>query len=123
MQRAVRTLDVTVPLGPRRPVYPGDPPVAVAPLLIARGVQNKVLEAMAMARPVIASAAAFEGIRAQAGRDLLVADGAAATAGAIAEVLRGRHPGLGEAGRRAVMRGHDWSVTLGRLDPLLECMM
>src|SRR5690606_27432782 len=35
---------------------------AVAPLLLARGVQNKLLEAMAMARPVVASAAAAEGI-------------------------------------------------------------
>jgi len=35
---------------------------AVAPLRIARGVQNKVLEAMAMARPVVASTAAAEGI-------------------------------------------------------------
>ncbi len=36
--------------------------VVVAPLLLARGVQNKLLEAMAMARPVVASAAAAEGI-------------------------------------------------------------
>src|SRR3546814_6240106 len=36
--------------------------VVVAPLKLARGVQNKVLEAMAMARPVVASAAAAEGI-------------------------------------------------------------
>ena len=50
--------------------------VAVAPLRIARGIQNKVLEAMAMARPVVASPEAFEGVRATAGRDLLVADGA-----------------------------------------------
>jgi polysaccharide biosynthesis protein PslH len=92
---------------------------AVAPLLIARGVQNKLLEAMAMGRPVIASSPAFEGIRATPGRDLLVADGAAATARAIAEVLRGRHPALGAAGRLAMERGHDWSVTLRRLDALL----
>ena len=43
------------------------PPVAVAPLRIARGIQNKVLEAMAMARPVVASAEAFEGIDAEPG--------------------------------------------------------
>src|SRR3546814_16450299 len=41
--------------------------VVVAPLKLARGVQNKVLEAMAMARPVVASAAAAEG-RAEARR-------------------------------------------------------
>lgn len=92
---------------------------AVAPLLIARGVQNKLLEAMAMGRPVIASGPAAEGIRAMPGRDLLVVDGAAATAQAITEVLDGQHKGLGAAGRLAMERGHDWPVTLRRLDPLL----
>lgn len=90
---------------------------AVAPLHIARGIQNKVLEAMAMGRPVIASSPAFEGVRAQAGRDLLVADGAAATAEAVRSVLRGAHPGLGAAARSAMARTHDWAVTLRRLDP------
>ncbi|WP_135467483.1 TIGR03087 family PEP-CTERM/XrtA system glycosyltransferase [Crenalkalicoccus roseus] len=94
--------------------------VAVAPLRIARGIQNKVLEAMAMARPVVASPEAFEGVRAVAGRDLLVAEGAAQTAERVAEVLEGAHPALGRAGRAAVMASHDWAATLRRLDPLLE---
>lgn len=90
--------------------------VAVAPLHIARGIQNKVLEAMAMARPVVASPQAFEGVRATPGRDLLVADGAEETALRVAEVLAGAHPGLGAAARLAVMAGHDWSATLRALD-------
>ncbi|MFX4404606.1 glycosyltransferase, partial [Acinetobacter baumannii] len=45
----------------------GSADLVVAPLRIARGIQNKVLEAMAMARPVIASGAAAEGIVAQSG--------------------------------------------------------
>ncbi|WP_431282804.1 TIGR03087 family PEP-CTERM/XrtA system glycosyltransferase [Humitalea sp. 24SJ18S-53] len=93
--------------------------IAVAPLHIARGIQNKVLEAMAMARPVIASPQAFEGVRAQRGRDILVADGVDETVQAVMQVLRGAHPGLGQAGRDAVLAGHDWSVTLARLDALL----
>lgn len=48
--------------------------IVVAPLLIARGVQNKVLEAMAMARPVVLTPAAATGIDAQAGRDFVVAE-------------------------------------------------
>ncbi|MFQ3621960.1 MAG: TIGR03087 family PEP-CTERM/XrtA system glycosyltransferase [Acetobacteraceae bacterium] len=92
---------------------------AVAPLKIARGIQNKVLEAMAMARPVIASPQAFEGVRATPGRDLLVAGDAEATAAAVAAVLEGRHPGIGASGREAVRAGHDWSATLRRLDTLL----
>ena len=94
--------------------------VSVAPLLIARGIQNKVLEAMAMARPVVASPQAFEGVRAEPGRDLLVADGAEVTAARVREVLEGRHPGLGAAGRVAVAASHDWAATLRRLDPLFE---
>ena len=75
---------------------------------------------MALARPVVASPAAFEGVRAQPGRDLLVADGAEAWAATLRAVLLGQHPGIGAAGRIAVQRGHDWAATLRRLDPLLE---
>ena len=94
--------------------------VVVAPLRIARGIQNKVLEAMAMARPVVASPEAFQGVRATAGRDLLVADGAADTAEIIAQVIAGAHAGIGAAARRAVAEGHDWSRTLRRLDDIMD---
>jgi sugar transferase (PEP-CTERM/EpsH1 system associated) len=89
---------------------------AVAPLRIARGIQNKVLEAMAMARPVIASPQAFEGIRAEPGRDLLLAEDAEAMAVRVREVLAGGHPHLGAAARAAVQAGHDWAAALTRLD-------
>jgi sugar transferase (PEP-CTERM/EpsH1 system associated) len=90
----------------------------VAPLRIARGVQNKVLEAMAMARPVVTTPAAFEGIEARPGRDLLLAEDAPAMAARVAEVLEGRHPALGAAARRAVETAHQWPVTLQPLDRL-----
>jgi sugar transferase (PEP-CTERM/EpsH1 system associated) len=93
--------------------------VAVAPLRIARGIQNKVLEAMAMARPVVASPEAHEGVRAVAGRDLLVADGAEAMAAAVTQVLAGGMTGLGTAARAAVLAGYDWNATLARLDDIL----
>ncbi|TMJ19061.1 MAG: TIGR03087 family PEP-CTERM/XrtA system glycosyltransferase [Alphaproteobacteria bacterium] len=90
--------------------------VVVAPLKLARGIQNKVLEAMAMARPVVASPAAFEGIEAEPGRHLLVADGAAATAAAVRRLLEA--PGaLGAAARDHVERHYRWSA---RLAPLAE---
>lgn len=93
--------------------------VAVAPLRIARGIQNKVLEAMAMARPVVASPEAYEGVRAVAGRDLLVAGGAEAMARAVQQVLTGEMPRLGTAARAAMLAGHDWKATLARLDDIL----
>ncbi len=94
--------------------------VIVCPLRIARGIQNKVLEGMAMGRPVVASPAAFEGVRAERDRDLLMAEGAAGLADAICAVLDGRHPGLGQAGRQAMERGYAWDAVLARLDDYLK---
>ena len=48
--------------------------VVAAPLRIARGIQNKVLEAMAMGIPVVATPQAFEGIEAEPGRDLILGE-------------------------------------------------
>ena len=93
--------------------------VVVTPLRIARGIQNKLLEAMAMGRPVVASPEAFEGVRAEPGRDLLVADGAAATRDAILAVLDGAHPQMGLHARHAVERSYGWPASLARLDALL----
>jgi len=90
----------------------------VAPLRIARGIQNKVLEAMAMAAAVVATPEAFSGIRAQAGRDLLVAGTEAGFADSVADVLAGRHPGLGAAARQAMQAGYDWETTLSALETL-----
>lgn len=90
--------------------------VVVAPLKLARGIQNKVLEAMAMAKPVVASPAAFEGIEAQPGRDLLVAGDAAAMAGAVNRLLEA--PGtIGAAARRHMQHHYRWEA---RLAPLAE---
>ena len=88
----------------------------VCPLRIARGIQNKVLEGMAMGRPVIASPPAFEGVRAQAGRDLLVADGAEAFVTRVDSVLDGAHAGLGVAAREAMERHYAWDAVLAKLD-------
>jgi glycosyltransferase involved in cell wall biosynthesis len=91
----------------------------VAPLRIARGIQNKVLEAMAMAKPVIASPAAFEGIEAEAGRELVVADGGPAMADAIRALLADPQAAaeMGWAARRRVERSYGWEE---RLAPLAE---
>ncbi len=92
----------------------------IAPLRIARGIQNKLLEAMAMARPVVATPEAFEGVQAAPGRDILLASGVDETVQKIAEVLDGRHPEMGRAARRTVESAHQWSVTLRPLDRLFS---
>ena len=94
--------------------------LVVAPLRIARGIQNKVLEAMAMARPVLATPQAFAGLHAAPGQDLLVGADAAALGALAAEVLEGRHDALGAAARAAVERRYAWAATLAGLDALFE---
>jgi polysaccharide biosynthesis protein PslH len=95
--------------------------IVVAPLAIARGIQNKVLEAMAMGRPVVASTPAFTGIDAEPGRDLIVADGAAAQAEAVLALLADpdRAAALGKAGRKRMEQGYSWDA---RLAPLASMM-
>ncbi len=91
---------------------------AVAPLRIARGVQNKVLEAMAMARTVVATPQAAEGIRAEAGRDYQLARDEAGFAAAVIAALResATHP----AARECVLRHYDWTRNVAVIDPLLD---
>jgi sugar transferase (PEP-CTERM/EpsH1 system associated) len=103
--------------------YVGHADVSVSPLRVARGVQNKVLQAMAMGKPVVASPQAFEGIRAVAGQDLLVADGAAGTVAAVKSVLRGEHPGLGARARAAMEAGYAWSGSLAKLDTWVKASL
>ena len=92
--------------------------VVVAPLRIARGTQNKILEAMAMARPVVATPEGFEGLRAIPGRDLLIAKTPDAIAQSIIDILDNRHPHLASAARRAVEDNHQWTRTLQALDAI-----
>lgn len=91
---------------------------AVAPLRIARGVQNKVLEAMAMARPVVASAQAAEGIRAEAGRDFIQAQGEAEFAHAV--VARLQSTTSAAPARDCILAHYDWTRNLGVIDTLFE---
>lgn len=91
---------------------------AVAPLRIARGVQNKVLEAMAMARPVVASTQAAEGIRAEAGRDYLLARDEAEFAAAVIAALRA--PSSRAAARDCILANYDWARNLAAVDALLD---
>ena len=96
--------------------------VSVAPIRIARGIQNKILEAMAMQKPVVATPQAFEGIQAQPGRDLLVAGTASAFTDAVSDFLSNpdRRARIAENGRRFVEARHDWNHLLEGLAELLQ---
>jgi sugar transferase (PEP-CTERM/EpsH1 system associated) len=94
--------------------------LAVAPLRMARGVQNKVLEAMAMAKPVLASPQAAEGIEANLGSELLVAgDEAAFVRQAIRLLEHDDVAAIGAAARARVLASYAWKTSLSRFEQLL----
>lgn len=90
----------------------------VAPLRLARGIQNKILEAMAMGRPVVAASSCVQAIAAQEGRELL----AAQTAEDYAERLSGllaspaEAAAIGAAGRARVLADYSWQAQLAGID-------
>jgi sugar transferase (PEP-CTERM/EpsH1 system associated) len=91
----------------------------VAPLHIARGVQNKVLEAMAMGKAVVATQAACEGISAEAGTELVLAEGPEAFAAAVCSLLSGDAGHIAQAARARVEADYRWTGNLQTLDRFL----
>lgn len=97
--------------------------LAVAPLRIARGIQNKVLEAMAMGKPVLASPAAMEGIHIDTNLDTWVAVEPEDWAGAALAMLRDEAtPAWSAVNRAFIERRYGWDRSLSRLDGLLEAV-
>jgi sugar transferase (PEP-CTERM/EpsH1 system associated) len=96
--------------------------VAVAPLRIARGVQNKVLEAMAMGLPVVGTTCATQGVEGRDGRDHLVRDDAIGFADAVVGLLEEPASAreLGLRARRFVEENYDWEFVFAPLDDILE---
>jgi sugar transferase (PEP-CTERM/EpsH1 system associated) len=95
--------------------------VVVAPLKIARGIQNKVLEAMAMARPVVASAGAFDGIEAEPERHLFVGASPEEQAAHVLRLLEDRAgaEAMGAEARRQMELRYRWEARLAPLAALL----
>ncbi len=95
--------------------------VVVAPLRIARGIQNKVLEAMAMAKAVVLSPAAAEGIDAKDGEHFRVAANVAAEAVQVCDLLANTHAAqrLGISARLHVISRYGWAQQLAMLDDLM----
>jgi glycosyltransferase involved in cell wall biosynthesis len=89
----------------------------VCPLLLARGIQNKVLEAMASQRPVVASPAALEGIDAVEGEEILRAERPEEWIEALTELLQDPAAAsrLAERGRRRVEADYTWQARMQTL--------
>jgi sugar transferase (PEP-CTERM/EpsH1 system associated) len=102
-------------------VYLAHASAAVAPLQIARGVQNKVLEAMAARCPVVVSQAALTGIDAEDGTHLLCAETPAEWVAACTSLAQDRERArrIGAAARDLMLRNHAWESQFARLDEML----
>ncbi len=95
--------------------------LVVAPLRVARGIQNKVLEAMAMATPIVATPEAVTGISGRHDETYLVADNAAETAVHIHSLLNDddKAARIGAAARALIVDRYRWPTQLQRLDRAL----
>ncbi|HXV98217.1 MAG TPA: glycosyltransferase [Anaerolineae bacterium] len=95
---------------------------AISPMRYGVGIQNKVLEAMAMATPVISTPQAVSALQVQAGQEALVAGAPEAMAQAVVSLLT--DPALrqrtGQAGRRYVETHHDWRLAAAKLETLYQ---
>jgi sugar transferase (PEP-CTERM/EpsH1 system associated) len=94
----------------------------VATLNIARGTQNKILEAMAMGIPVVSSTAAAKGVDARPGDDLIVEDTPERVAAALLRLMRSsdERARLSASGRARVLTAHAWPQSMRKLDSLID---
>jgi sugar transferase (PEP-CTERM/EpsH1 system associated) len=92
----------------------------IAPMRIARGIQNKVLEGMAMAKSVVVTPAALQGLEAVPGRDLVTAQTDTDFAARVLEVISTGAAQRGAAARKYVLTHHDWRENLHVLDDLMS---
>jgi glycosyltransferase involved in cell wall biosynthesis len=95
--------------------------IVVVPLRIARGIQNKVLEALAVGKPVMASRQALEGLDVVAGRHVYQADTAEEWLNGVRFLFQDRTERcrLGSAGRKFIMDHHQWDECLQPFAKLL----
>jgi glycosyltransferase involved in cell wall biosynthesis len=102
--------------------YLGRASVVVVPLRIAQGIQNKILEAMAMGIPVVATPQAFEGIEAEPGVDLILGESPEKFAMAVIKLVKevSLRKSLGENARKVIEKNYCWSKNLSKLDALLD---
>lgn len=96
--------------------------VIIAPLRIGGGTRLKILEAMAMGKPVVSTRIGAEGIDVTDGQDILLADSAGEFAARVRQVLDdpvlARQ--LGGAARRLIEQRYDWQASVQRVEQLYQ---
>jgi polysaccharide biosynthesis protein PslH len=94
--------------------------IAVCPVTVKVGIQNKILEAMAMGLPVVSTRQGIEGLNVRPGRDLLVGENPAEFAVLVCRLLDNdlAREELGVAGRRFVEANHRWDAASTQMEDL-----
>lgn len=96
--------------------------VCVIPLRIARGIQNKVLEAMAMGKAVVSTSEAAEGLKIDMEKDISIQNTAESFASNVVALLKDKEKSkqLGLNARLVMEKNYSWESNLSLLDSLLE---
>jgi glycosyltransferase involved in cell wall biosynthesis len=96
--------------------------VFVCPMRMGAGIKNKILQAWAMARPVVATRVAAGGLRVAPGENIVVADGARALGADIVRLLSDevRRRQIGKLGRETVLAHYTWSRQAARMEHVLR---
>jgi glycosyltransferase involved in cell wall biosynthesis len=92
----------------------------VCPMIMGSGIKNKVLEALAMTRPVVATTMGVEALEVSSGHELMIADTAEAFAAATLALLRdaAARRRMGAAGRELVLRRYTWDACAASYDAI-----
>jgi len=95
--------------------------ICIAPLHMGRGVQNKVLEAMAMSKAIVSTSRANAGIQGQPDQHLLIADNIEEFGNAISDLLSNpeKRSLLAQNARQFVVENYDWDTNMSELERLL----
>jgi sugar transferase (PEP-CTERM/EpsH1 system associated) len=102
--------------------YLSDATLTVAPLRLARGTQNKILESMAMGIPVVATSVAAKGVTAIPGSQLLVADEPEQFANAVLRIFESGNlrKSISDSALRQMEEAHSWPRSMQVLDNILD---
>jgi len=119
--RAIDGVEVTGAVPDVRP-YLSRASVAVAPFVIAAGIQNKILEAMASELPVVATTKAVQGLSARTAALIVIGDTAAELAHKACNLIKNQEAenSLGVKCRHSVMDEYSWPPALDHLLKVIE---
>jgi glycosyltransferase involved in cell wall biosynthesis len=100
--------------------YVSEAAAVAVPIRIGGGTRFKVLEGLAMGKPIVSTAVGCEGVAVSDGEHLLIADDAPAFASRIFEVFENAdlRDALGQAGRRLIETRYSWDLASTRLESL-----